>query len=177
MQHTWDILTYLIDGSAISIFLFLIASLFISGLKNVQSVYLRIANTIFAILGLIALAILATTFSWIAINLRDNKILDFLAINAALALVILLLLSAVPIMAFSRKRVARTGFTWLLLISVIIITHVDAFVHWVNDPKDIHYFLDNLSNEAPVAKWYRLLIALLFFMICYWFTRRKINRA
>ncbi|QOD67394.1 hypothetical protein HF324_33355 [Chitinophaga oryzae] len=177
MEHTWDILTYLIDGCAISIFLFLIAAVFIPALKNVRSTYLRIANTTFSILGLIALGISIVLYSTIAIDLRDNELLGFLSHRAKFILAGLLLLGIVPIMALFGKRVTQTGFTCLLLIVVIIITHIDATSQWLTNLTGFYSFPRGHLYEAPIVKWYRLLIALLFFIICYWFTRRKISRA
>lgn len=177
MRHLWDILTYLIDGCAISLVLFLVASVFIAALKSIRPEYLRIANTIFSTLGLMALGISIVLYSMIIIDLTGHEFLGFLALRAKYILAGLLLLSVVPIMAFFQKRAANTGFTFLLLVSVIMITHADAVAQAVTNMAGIYGFADGLKPEAPLAKWYRLIIALLFFAVCYWQARRQLSRA
>lgn len=177
MRHIWDILTYLTDGCAISLVLFLMAAVFIPAFKSIRPEYLRIANTIFSSLGLMALGISIVLYTMIIIDLTGHEFLGFLALRAKYILAGLLLLSVVPIMTFFQKRAANTGFTCLLLISVVIITHADAVAQAVANLAGIYGFADGLKPEAPLAKWYRLVIALVFFAICYWQAHRQLSRA
>lgn len=176
MQHTWDFLTYLIDGCAISIFVFLIASVFIPALKNIRPSYLRIANTTYAIMGLIPLGILIFLYGSIVLETYNDPIGSVIYAWVKYALIAILLLGLVPLSAFSRKRAALVWFTCLLILSVPAITHVNTIAEWIS-AWAWKSSLFSFNPEAPIVKWYRLLIALLFFVICYWFTRRKISRA
>ncbi|SJZ86041.1 hypothetical protein SAMN04488128_1011893 [Chitinophaga eiseniae] len=176
MQHTWDILTYLIDGCAVSLVLFLIASVFVPALKNIRSPYLRIANTAYAIMGLIPLGILIFFYGSVVMETYDDPIRSSIYVWVKYALIVILLLGLVPASAFSPKRNAAVWFTCLLIVSVPAITHMSTIAEWIAAWAWKGYYFFN-NKEAPMEKWYRLLIALLFFVICYWFTRRKISRA
>lgn len=175
MRHTWDFLTYLIDGCAISLFLFLIASVFTPALKNIRPSYLRIANTAYAFMGLIPLGILIFFYGSVVIESYNDPVRSVIYLWVKYALLAILLLGIVPVSAFSAKRNTSVGFTCLLIISVLAITHMSMIAEYISAWAWKGRLFPN--PEAPMVKWYRLLIALLFFVICYWFTRRKISRA
>ncbi|WP_343745650.1 hypothetical protein [Chitinophaga sp.] len=176
MENTWDIITYLIDGCAISLLLFLIASVYMPGLKNIRPAYLRIANTTFALIGLVPLGILIYFYTALTTAIFDNDVFAFLFGSAPFILTGVLLLGIVPILAVFRKRNTSIWFTCLLTVSVWAFTHANAVAEWI-----IWLILretpSHPESEGPMVKWYRIAFALLFFLLCYWFARRKVNRA
>lgn len=176
MEHIWDILTYLIDGYAISLLLFLIASVYIPALKNILPAYLRIANTSFALIGLVPLGILVFLHSIFVIETYNTEAGHIFFYWAKFVLVGLLLLGIVPILAFSPKRNTKVWFTCLLIVCVWMITHANAIIDWIRlFVKEGRFW--PFESEEPVIKWHRLAFALLFFLICYRFARRKVKRA
>ncbi|MBC9909073.1 hypothetical protein [Chitinophaga varians] len=172
MENVWDILTYLIDGCAISLLLFLIVSVYIPSLKNIRPAYLRVANITFAIIGLVPLGILVYLYT-ILVSETNGHLLFYWA---KFVLVGLLLLGIVPILAFSRKRNTRVWFTCLLVVSIWAITHANAITDWTGlFVREGRFW--SFKSEEPIIKWYRLAIALVFFLFCHWLTRRSIHRA
>ncbi|NML40299.1 hypothetical protein HHL17_24090 [Chitinophaga sp. G-6-1-13] len=175
MENTWDILTYLIDGCVISLLLFLIASVYIPALKNIRPAYLRIANTAFAIIGLVPLGISIYMYSYFVIDTYSNEIRRSLYYGARFILGGLLVLGIVPILALFRKYNTNIWFTFLLIVSIWAITHANAVAEWIALLALRGWFF-HYGYEEPIIKWYRLVFALVFFLFCYWLTRRSVNR-
>lgn len=175
MGIMWYILTYLTDGCAISILLFLIGSIFIPALRSLRPSYLRMANTIFAIAGLVALGISIFLYSIVVIELLHKEEFKFYSFIAKRILAGVVLLGIVPLFAFSRKCAINIGFTCVLLISITLIVHADLIAQQLVGLSGFNLY-NSFWQEVAAAKWYRIAFALLFFLLCYWFARRKVNR-
>jgi hypothetical protein len=176
MEHIWDVLTYLIDGCAISLLLFLIASSFIPALKNIRPTYLRIANISFAFISLVPLGISIYMYSYFVIDTYSNAIRRQLYFGARFILGGLLVLGVVPILAFFRRYNTNAWFSCLLIFSIWAIAHANAIAEWISLFALRGWFFND-SYEEPMIRWYRLAFALLFFLFCYGLTRRSISRA
>lgn len=176
MIFAWDTIIYLLEGCIISIFLFLIASVFIPALKRIRPYYLHNANIPFAILGVIMMGV-SVFMQLVILEFGVNK--DHpgpRGLSTKITLITLLLLGIVPALAFSRKRNTTVWFTCLLLVSVSMIVHAMDIMQWLLNITGIdehHYY----QQYGPDAIWYQIAAAILIFVVPYWFARRKINRA
>ncbi|NML40300.1 hypothetical protein HHL17_24095 [Chitinophaga sp. G-6-1-13] len=177
MIFVWNTTIYLLEGCIISLFLFLIASVFIPALKKIRPHYLHNANIAFAILGLIMLGLsIFLHFLRILVAGMGGEVPVQRDYSAMITIMVLLLLGIVPVLAFSRKRNTTIWFTCLLLISISAIMHSIEIWQWIRNITGIDTYYYSHDYE-PDAKWYRIAAAVLLFVVPYWFARRKISRA
>lgn len=182
MVFFWNTLIHLTEGCTISILFFLIASGCIPALKNMRPQYLRTANVLFSIVGLCMLTVSTALYGFTTLFLDNfypstsSKNFESFSYRGKFIIAGSLILGIVPILAFSRRRNTTVVFTCLLLIAVSAIARAHEILQWILNLTG-KYKYNRVWYEEPDAKWYRLAFAVVFFLICYWLTRRKISRA
>lgn len=169
MEYVWNFLHHLIAGYILSMLLFFIACDYRKPLRTIRPAYLKTANTAIATIILLKIIVM---FLILPHPFDANNILFYFP--PPVFLFEIALPCTLSLMALLGKRAENTGFTWLLLFSLLLTKVIEYIFLW-NAAKNGNTEAARQTSDFP---YIQIAIAtVVFFAGCYYYTLRKIGKA
>lgn len=168
VEYIWNCLHHLISGYILSILLFFVGCEYRKSFRTIRPAYLKTANTAIAAITLLKIIVM---FLILPNPFDANNILFYFPPPVFLFEIVLP--CTLSLMALLGKRAMNTGFTWLLLFSLLL-TKVIEYVFLWNAAQNGNA---EAAQQASNFPYIQITIAtVVFFAGSYYYTLRKIGR-